>query len=173
MSFISGGILNCSGLSLSGLPSDFLLKLMRATAIDSMETSLHLLQLNLSNNKFISIPAEITEANTLQVLNMSGNMLGQSHPHDLFPESCQFPSSLRVLNVCKNGLSVQHVDELISIVARSVSLPHISHHEHGKQSRVPFGLQSLLCSENRLMELPRGLALLTGTLRELQVSHIS
>lgn len=164
-------MLNCSGLSLVGLPSDFVPKLMRATSIDSTETSLQLVHLNLSNNRFLVIPAEVAEASTLQGLDMSSNLLGQSHPAELLRHLRRFPPGLSVMNVSKNGLVSEHVNALISVAVASAAAGSApaARAGRGPSGGAPSGLRSLLCSENRLTELPRRIAELSSSLRELQV----
>lgn len=161
--------MNCAALKLISLPSDFSTKLMRATSIDSTEVSLRLVHLNLSNNKFTELPKEIIDLSTLQVLDMSGNLLGQSHPADVIQNIQRFPPGLHVLNVNKNGLSTEHVEYLISVAAKSVVGGVDFHQASSAKSSYPPGLQSLLCSENRMTTLPRNLADLANSVRELQV----
>lgn len=163
-------MLNCSNLNLVGLPSDFVPKLMRASSIDCMDMTLLLVQLNLSNNKFTVIPGEISETATLQILDMSSNLLGQSHPRDIAHSLRSFPAGLQVLNVSKNGLSSEHVDELISIAAVSATIPYTEQQKRIPSTGAPCGIKSILCSQNRLNELPQRLRLLSSSLRELQVS---
>ena len=154
--------MNCSGLQASELPSDFIPKLLRATSIESMDMSLRIVQLNLSNNQFTTIPEQISEITTLQLLNLSGNKLGKTHPAQIVRSIGQFPSSLKTFNVSKNGLSCKHVDALLQVLIDES-------YETSLLPSEPRGLHSFLCSENRIEELPRSLNRLSASLRELQV----
>jgi hypothetical protein len=93
-----------------------------------------------------------------------------------------FPESLRYLDVSKNRLDNAGLNEILDRLPTSALRPShdASSHARGPQSKpmshkqpvttTSPGLQSLICRENRLAEVPRLLYKQIHTLRELQVS---
>ena len=105
---------------------------------------------------------------------------------------CFFQPTVRILNLCKNGLTTEGLRCIISRVSAvtpvsreddmrrqaasaPVSRAGAAGHARGtngsgSKSQPPaLGLQSLLCSENKLNIIPDNIASLKLALRELQV----
>jgi Leucine-rich repeat (LRR) protein len=59
---------------------DFYSKLYRGHSLESDDTTLRLVHLNLSKNHIAVIPSEILDISTLQVLDISANRLGDTSP---------------------------------------------------------------------------------------------